>query len=240
MEMLIPSISLLIVTVFASYLYYKKILEAKGEYVKSQNIIRDITFGFTRQVKRISIQISKIENDVQDAYNMGFEAKISSEKSLKIIENIKFDPNEIFDKFINQQSILNNHSKLIGEQKEVINSYEKELGVLKEEVKNLASKPQVRQIIREVDAPITVDESDILSKLTSTEYEVLTLMQNMGFSSVPQIKQKIGKTREHTARLLKKLFEKGFIDRNTTSMPYKYQVRKEVRDLIKDKVNITT
>jgi len=238
--MLIPSISLLIVTVIASYLYHKKILEARGEYVKAQNIIRDITFGFTRQVKRISIQISNIENNVQDAYNIGFEAKKNSEKSLKFIENINFDPKELNDKFSYQQSVLNNHSKLIGEQKEVNNSYEKEIRILKEEVINLASKPPVRQIIREVNAPITVDESDILSKLTSTEYEVLTLMQNMGFSSVPQIKQKIGKTREHTARLLKKLFEKGFIDRNTTSMPYKYQVRKEVRDLIKDKVNITT
>ena len=42
----------------------------------------------------------------------------------------------------------------------------------------------------------------------------------------------MNKTRERTARLLKKLFESGFIDRNTSGMPYRYSVRKEIKELI--------
>jgi len=42
----------------------------------------------------------------------------------------------------------------------------------------------------------------------------------------------VNKTREHTARLLKKLFDSGYIDRNTSGMPYRYSVRKEIKDLI--------
>ena len=238
--MLLPSISLLIVTVFASYIYYKKILEAQGEYLKSRNIVQDITFGFTRQVKRLSGQIVDLENNVQDAYIMASEAMKSSDKTLKLVENLKTEPSDLGDKIVQQQAVIDNHGKLIGRQVEILSSYENEVKKLRDEVKNLASKPPVRQIIREVDAPIPVDESNILAQLTGTEMEVLKLIQSMGLSSVPQIKDKIGKTREHTSRLLKKLFDKGFIDRNTSSMPYRYQVRKEVKDLISDQMDVPT
>lgn len=240
MEMLLPSISLLIVTVFASYIYYKKILEAQGEYIRAKNVIQDITFGFTRQIKRVSKKILNIENNVQDAYIMSTEALKSSDKTLKIVENIQIIPDDLAEKFGFQQNELNDHRNLLDKQSEVLLSYDKEFKMLREEIKTIASKPQIRQVIREVDAAIPVDESDVLAQLTGTEIQVLKLMQNMGFSSVPQIKDKISKTREHTARLLKKLFEKGFIDRNTSSMPYRYQVRKEVKELINDQIDVST
>ena len=238
LEMLLPSLSLLVVTVFASYTYYKKILEAQGEYIKSKNVIRDITFGFTRQVKRISNQMLDVENNVQDVYIMATEAMKSSDKTLKIVEKLQIEPNDINEQITAQQVKLDNHSILFEKQVEILSSYDSAIKLLKNEIKVLASKPPVRQIIREVDAPIPIDESDILAQLTGTEIEVLKLIQNMGFSSVPQIKDKISKTREHTSRLLKKLFDKGFIDRNTSSMPYRYQVRKEVKDLINDQMDV--
>jgi DNA-binding MarR family transcriptional regulator len=64
---------------------------------------------------------------------------------------------------------------------------------------------------------------------------VLTFLEDFNEGSVPQIREKIGKTREHTARTLKKLYDKGFVDRNTSSMPYRYSVRKEMRELILQK-----
>ena len=58
------------------------------------------------------------------------------------------------------------------------------------------------------------------------------MIVDTGEGTVPEIKEIIEKTREHTARLLKKLYDKGFVDRNTSSMPYRYSIRKEIRDLI--------
>jgi len=69
--------------------------------------------------------------------------------------------------------------------------------------------------------------------LTPTEIEVLMIIAEMEECSVPEIRERIRKTREHTARLLKKLYERGFIDRNTSGMPYRYRVRKEIKELIK-------
>ena len=81
-------------------------------------------------------------------------------------------------------------------------------------------------------APIPVEGDNILQQITGTELEVLKMIVDLGEGTVPEIKGVIGKTREHTARLLKKLYEKGYIDRNTSSMPYRYSIRKEIRELI--------
>jgi predicted transcriptional regulator len=83
-----------------------------------------------------------------------------------------------------------------------------------------------------VTAPIPVEGDNILQQITGTELEVLKMIVDLGEGTVPEIKDVIGKTREHTARLLKKLYEKGYIDRNTNSMPYRYSIRKEIRELI--------
>jgi predicted transcriptional regulator len=60
----------------------------------------------------------------------------------------------------------------------------------------------------------------------------LEMIVDVGEGTVPEIRAAINKTREHTARLLKKLYDKGYVDRNTSGMPYRYSIRKEIRDLI--------
>jgi DNA-binding MarR family transcriptional regulator len=85
-----------------------------------------------------------------------------------------------------------------------------------------------------IDAPIPLQQKDVLDQLTPTEFEVLILIDELAEGSVPEIRKRIKKTREHTARVLKKLFDKGFIDRNSNSMPYRYYLRKEIMELVKN------
>ena len=207
------SICLLIVTVVASYIYHQRISEAQEEYENSKNLVRDITFGFTRQLKRVSNKITGLEENVHDAYILASEAVKNSEVTLQSVKVNDFDAQGIQNK---------------------ISEHENALQEMKKELKSLASRPLPRVISREVDAAIPVEGAAVLDQLTDTEIEVLTIIQGMGESGVPQIRDKINKTREHTARLLKKLFDKGFIDRNTSSMPYRYHVRKEIEELIQE------
>lgn len=74
----------------------------------------------------------------------------------------------------------------------------------------------------------------VLSQLNPTELRVLEMLDKQGEMTAPQIMRKIGKTREHTARLLKKIYEDGFIDRTTDGLPYKYTMRKELKELLKE------
>ena len=113
-----------------------------------------------------------------------------------------------------------------------VDGIEESIETMKKDLSKLASQPRVITQTTRVDAPIPVKGDDVLAELTETELDVLKRIVDTGEGTVPEIKDIIGKTREHTARLLKKLYENGFIDRNTSSMPYRYSIRKEIRDLI--------
>ena len=117
---------------------------------------------------------------------------------------------------------------------ERVQGTEKAIEEMRKEILELSKRPVSLVQAVTMDAPIPLQQRDVLDQLTPTELDVLSLIDEMGEGSVPEIREKIQKTREHTARLLKKLFDKGFIDRNTSSMPYRYLLRKEVVELVKD------
>ncbi|MGQ9718542.1 MAG: hypothetical protein ACUVWK_01630 [Nitrososphaerales archaeon] len=73
---------------------------------------------------------------------------------------------------------------------------------------------------------------ELLEGLSPTERLVIGLLKE-GALTVRQIQQKINKSREHTARLMKKLFESGYVLRNEKKMPYVYETTEKGRELIK-------
>jgi predicted transcriptional regulator len=59
--------------------------------------------------------------------------------------------------------------------------------------------------------------------LDETELSVIKLLSVKPRSSV-EIKELIGKSREHAARLMKILFDSGLVSRNTSKKPFVYQL----------------
>ena len=58
---------------------------------------------------------------------------------------------------------------------------------------------------------------------TETEVKVLRLLA-AGPKTSAQIKDEVGRSREHTARLMKALFERGLVVRNDRNKPYVYEI----------------
>lgn len=58
---------------------------------------------------------------------------------------------------------------------------------------------------------------------TGTEVRVLQMLLD-GPKSSAQIKNTLGKSREHTARLMKGLFDRGLVTRNDRNKPYVYEI----------------
>ena len=71
-----------------------------------------------------------------------------------------------------------------------------------------------------------------LLKLNPTEMRVLQLLAIEGPLPSPRIGRTVGKSREHTARLMKKLYEQGYVDRETSRIPYRYKVNERIRDVL--------
>jgi CRP-like cAMP-binding protein len=62
-----------------------------------------------------------------------------------------------------------------------------------------------------------------VNDLTRTEQDVIRVISNKSYTA-RELQAVIGKTREHTARLLKKLFEEGYIQRDETVRPFVYRL----------------
>jgi hypothetical protein len=75
----------------------------------------------------------------------------------------------------------------------------------------------------------TGDLGTLPSITTPTELQVLTLLANEGPKSAPEIGRVVGRSREHTARLMKKLFEEGYILRDQSRVPFRYSLVERVK-----------
>jgi multidrug efflux pump subunit AcrB len=212
LDLTITAAALLLVTVAASIIFYRRIKEATTEYNSAKEFVHNITFGFTRQVNRLQQDVAKTENEATTAKIVASEAMRNSgeakEATLKGLEAVKTMQNRV-------------------------DSTESEVESIKKEVQKLASATKQRVVVRqEIASPIPVQQGSVLAQLTETELSALKKIAELGEGTVPEIKEHLGTTREHTARTLKKLYESGFVDRSTNAMPYRYSVRKEIRDLI--------
>ena len=73
-------------------------------------------------------------------------------------------------------------------------------------------------------------ETGSLSSITTpTELQVLALLSEQGPKSAPEIGHLVGRSREHSARLMKKLFEEGYVRRDQSRIPFRYSLVDRVR-----------
>jgi hypothetical protein len=72
-------------------------------------------------------------------------------------------------------------------------------------------------------------------KHNATEHYILKLILKDSLTS-NEIKQAIGRTREHTSRLMKKLYELKFVDRDITTKPFKYKLTEQGKKYIGEQV----
>ncbi len=76
-----------------------------------------------------------------------------------------------------------------------------------------------------------ISSNMMLSDITSTEITVLRLLLN-GPKPPKEIQKELGKSREHVTRLMKGLFEKGYVSRNQNKRPFVYDLTNTGKDLI--------
>jgi len=218
MDFLVTEVVFLAITVVASVLFYQRIKRAQEEYKASKEATKNIVVSFFRELSKERKRRETISVAVETVAERSLEALRVSEENRSEMKTFS----DKLDKATQDISTLREKMETLNKRKD-----------LKEEAV-VDRKPSAER------APMTVDPTPSLStgrgsglsRLNSTELTVLDLLEREGEMTVPRIRERIGKTREHTARLLKKLYDNGFIDRVTGSMPYKYRIRKELKDLL--------
>lgn len=130
---------------------------------------------------------------------------------------------------------LDQLGKVLGkEEKEVIKVHEvsdtrRILEEVKDLLKNLGKSESTPSGVQQKEE---VKEIKIIEELSPTESSVLKLLIEEA-KTPKQIQQRISKSREHTARLMKRLFELGYVTREERKRPYVYEITEKGRELMR-------
>ena len=234
----------------------------------SRNWMRDVTLMFALFSRRKNEQdhLDKENVDVARLFFDSFSNRVGSvEDSLKRmsseIEKLKvsIDRSQLSDLVLLErlqkaEGLVRESLASTREAVEVSREV-KETSVVNAVPPVIRSEPSVGPIRLEVDeaalsrrvlAP-TGELGSLPSITTPTELQVLTMLANEGPKSAPEIGRIVGRSREHTARLMKRLFEEGYIRRDQTRIPFRYSlverlkqsfVKQEARDAEKGAISV--
>ncbi len=218
---------LLFGTVSALFLYYRRILALRQEYDSAKGVVDDIVVGvdseFRRQKDRVLFVAQKIEN-------VSLENKKVAEKvdeydgRLTDLTRLMADVPHIEEKVSGQLKEMRNEVEGIKDAQDRVMKKLVEI----EKIKQRAPVPEVK-----IEAAIPIRKEKALEPLTETELMVLETIGREGEKTAPEIREKIGLTREHTARLMKKLYKDGYMERDTHKMPYMYRLKEEMEKILK-------
>ncbi len=219
---------LLAATIGASVEYYRQIQKAQKEYERARETVKDVVLSFNRELKREASRLELIAYKVEG--NAG-----KADTSLGRVESIerKIAPIESKLRVIseNDAGILSKIAEVDTKTRNIEAAHQTlrtKITEVEEQVQKLFALPEIKS---EPVIPIRRDKA--MSALTDTEVAVLEMLSAEGSKTAPEIKDRIRLSREHTARLMKKLYEKGYLERETSKIPFRYSVKKEMKKFLK-------
>jgi len=219
---------MLAATVGAALEYYRQIRKAQREYEKAKEAVEDVVLSFNRELKReadkLEITAFKVEGIASKA-DTGLKRVDAIEKKVAPLEGQVKAISESNARILAQLTDVDTKMRDIGVSHETLKT---KTTALDEQVQKFLTLPEVRS---EPVIPIKRDKA--MAALTDTELAVLEMLSMEGSKTAPEVKVRVQLSREHTARLMKKLYEEGYLERETGKIPFKYSVKKEMEKLLK-------
>jgi hypothetical protein len=140
-----------------------------------------------------------------------------------------------------QLSLLASHQEMSHHLQEILSS-DKKLILEFERLKSTLNAIQERSPPtdalpkRENLVPL-VSDGDLLASLTPTERLTLEILRDEGAKTAPEIGKRLKKSREHTSRLMKKLYMEGYVDRESNRAPFRYKLNETLRSTFESPSN---
>lgn len=219
--LLLLTVVFLLLSMGTILLYYKRIRRAREKYEEAKDIVKDIVISFNNQLQRLEERVGLV------AHKLEF-LSVKSEDVTGITDRLKKCETQLSDVTSKVDKALALKEQLLPQIKKLNERIDKVVEA-QENMKRRISKPQEAKI----EGVIPIMRERALAQLTATELRVLEILANEGRKTAPEIKNEIGLTREHTARLMKKLYEKGYVERDETKTPYAYRIKEEMRKILK-------
>ncbi len=215
------TVVLLILSMGTILLYYKRIRRVHEKYEEAKDIVKDVVISFNKQLQRLEERVGVIGHRLEFLSVKRKDVTGVTDQLKKYRAQLGDITSKVDTALALKEQMLPQIEKLNERIENVVKAQEK--------MEQRISKPpevQIRGVI-----PIKRERA--LAQLTATELRVLEILTDEGQKTAPEIKSEIGLTREHTARLMKKLYEKGYVERDEAKTPYAYRIKEEMRKILK-------
>ncbi|MCW3981838.1 MAG: MarR family transcriptional regulator [Candidatus Bathyarchaeota archaeon] len=203
-------------------LYHRRLREAWEKYRNAKSVLEDVMISFSRQLKRHDGQVEtsarKIDFLMRQskllAEGLGELQTLRAEMgALPSAENIKMGIAIVQDR---------------------VKGFDSALDALSRKVSGIETLQRNEKVVEpRIESAIPIKREKALEPLTETELSVLELLSSEGEKTSPEVKERIKLSREHTARLMKKLYEKGYLERNSGKTPFAYHLKEEMQKILR-------
>jgi len=220
---------LLLITGITACIYLIKLKKVLREYKSAKEVIEEIIISFNGDLKEHKKNMDAIEKKLQKTI-----IEIETIRGINKQENHEFEQitevKETIGDIIKQ---VNDLSSKINDIYNKYNQINETVSIFEEKLEKIEDNIQSRlREESEVKAAIPIKKEKALANLTETELKVLQILAKEGEKTASQIREKINLTREHTSRLMKRLYSRGYIERNTDRLPYVYRIKEEMLEFL--------
>jgi predicted transcriptional regulator len=219
---------LLAVTVGAALKYYKQLRRVQSEYEKAEEVVEDIVLSFNRQIRQEVDKLERVSYKVEAVSSKSDKALTKAEEVDKKLSPLE---SKIDVALEGKEKLLTRLDDVDKKVRDAVISQEAltaKISAIEEQNRQFSMIPEAK-----IEAVIPIKREKVLARLTETELSVLEMLSLEGPKTAPEIKEKIKLSREHTARLMKKLYESGYLERETNKIPFKYSVKKEMEKFLR-------
>ncbi|MGQ9506467.1 MAG: MarR family transcriptional regulator [Candidatus Bathycorpusculaceae bacterium] len=221
---------LLAITVWAAFEYYRHVQKVRREYEEAREIIGDIVVSFNRELRQEAERMELMAYKVEALSSKSEKALTKAEETHKGVQSLE----EKLSKVLEHKEEVSKRLVDVDEKLSALaSSFERlnlKVSEVEEQSRQFSMIPEAK-----IEAVIPIKREKALAPLTETELSVLEMLALEGPKTAPEIKERIKLSREHTARLMKKLYEGGYLERDTSKIPFKYNVKKEMEKILKKK-----
>jgi len=215
-------------TVFSSVVYYYKLRRAQREYERARSAVEDIVLSFNRQFKREAEKLESVGYKIESLTSKTETSLTMAKDVSKRMDTVQATVTTDND---GRSQITGRLDEMDKKLRDTVTSQEtltNRVSSLEQQPRQISPSPEVS-----FEGVIPIRREKTMSQLTDTEVSVLEMLAAEGPKTAPEIKERVKLSREHTARLMKKLYEEGYLERETGKIPFRYSVKKEMEKLLK-------
>lgn len=210
----------------------KKLREWVSRYQKAKNMLEDVIYSFSRDLKEQEEKLKKLMDDYIESSKKINEVNVIISTTRDIVENLLTWKEKFIERYMVLEGKVNELSSNYDKFLNKVNEINQKISLYEDEKSEEDKKDEIKHSPHNISA---AEEKDFVGSLNETELKILEILATEGEKTVPEIKNRIKLTREHTARLMKSLYARGYVERRTDRVPYVYRLNKNVEELLKRK-----